>query len=50
MIRKRGSKYAVLSAKKGKNGKLKRLGSYRSLAAAKKRLRQVEYFKHKRSR
>ena len=41
MIRKRGSKHCVVS-KKGKN-----LGCSSSRKGAKKRLRQVEYFKHK---
>lgn len=39
-IRKVGSKYVVYS-KKGK-----RMGSYSSRAAAKKRIQQIEYFKH----
>ncbi len=43
MIRKEGSKYVVRS----KSGK--RLGSYRTRAAAVRRLRQVEYFKHKKA-
>lgn len=42
MIRKERSGYTVRS----KEGK--RLGSYKSQAAALKRLRQIEYFKHKR--
>lgn len=41
MIRKQGSKYVVLS----EGGK--RLGTYSTKEQAKKRLRQVEYFKHK---
>lgn len=41
MIKKQGQKFYVLS-KKGRN-----LGSYSTRAAAQKRLRQVEYFKHK---
>jgi hypothetical protein len=41
MIRKFGKLYKVLSSK-GKN-----LGKYTSKKAAEKRLRQVEYFKHK---
>lgn len=40
MIRKEGSKYVVKS-EKGKN-----LGSYKTKAAADKRLKQVEMFKH----
>jgi hypothetical protein len=42
MIKKEKSGYKVLS-EKGKNLG----GPYRSKAAAQKRLRQVEYFKHK---
>jgi len=41
MIKKFGKIYKVLS-KKGKN-----LGSAKSKADAEKRLRQIEYFKHK---
>ena len=41
MIRKKGSNYCVVSHK-GKN-----LGCSKSRQGAKKRLRQVEYFKHK---
>ncbi|MGD9168558.1 MAG: hypothetical protein PVI97_00675 [Candidatus Thiodiazotropha sp.] len=41
MIRKKGTRHQVVS-KKGKN-----LGTYRSKKAAKKRLKQVEYFKRK---
>lgn len=41
MIRKEGSKYVVRS-EEGKS-----LGSYGSRAAAEKRLKQVEYFKHR---
>jgi hypothetical protein len=41
MIKKEGSQYVVRS-KSGRN-----LGKYRSKKAAQKRLRQVEYFKHK---
>jgi hypothetical protein len=44
MIKKSGSTYKVVS-EKGKN-----LGSgYKTRAEAEKRLRQVEYFKHKKS-
>lgn len=42
-IRKKGSKYCVVS-KKGKN-----LGCSTSKKGARKRLGQVEYFKHKKS-
>lgn len=41
MIKKFGKLYKVLSEKTGKN-----LGTATSLEGAKKRLRQVEYFKH----
>ena len=41
MIRKRGNKYRVVS-KKGKN-----LGESSTRKGALKRLRQVEYFKHR---
>ena len=44
VIKKSGSTYKVVS-EKGKN-----LGSgYKTKAAAQKRLRQVEYFKHKKA-
>ena len=42
MIVKHGSKYVV----KSESGK-KNLGSYTTKAEAQKRLKQVEYFKHK---
>lgn len=41
MIRKKGSDYVVLS----EAGKV--LGSYRTKEEAERRLRQIEYFKHK---
>lgn len=44
-IRKSGSKWCVFSKKKTKDGKRKKLGCYSSRNGAKKRLRQVEYFK-----
>jgi hypothetical protein len=40
-IVKQGSKYCLLSKKSNRN-----LGCYRSRKAAKKRERQVQYFKH----
>jgi len=43
-IRKAGNQYRVVS-KKGKN-----LGTFRSRKRALKRLRQVEFFKHLKSR
>jgi len=42
MIKKLKSKYVVMSETTGK-----KFGSYRTLAEAKKRLRQVEFFKHR---
>jgi len=42
MIRKRKAGYAVLSEKTGRS-----FGTYRTLMEAKKRLRQIEYFKHR---
>jgi hypothetical protein len=47
MIKKFGKLYKVLSESKDKEGKHKNLGTATSKAAAKKRLQQVEYFKHK---
>lgn len=41
MIRKVKAGWRVVSERTGRN-----LGTYKTLAAAKKRLRQVEYFKH----
>jgi len=45
MIRKEGNKYVVLSEKTGR-----KFGTYRTLVEAKKRLRQIEMFKHLRRR
>jgi len=42
MIKKIKSKYFVLSETTGRS-----FGSYRTLTEAKKRLRQVEFFKHR---
>ncbi|MBI2610447.1 hypothetical protein HYW60_00710 [Candidatus Kaiserbacteria bacterium] len=42
MIRKIKGKYVVLSEKTGR-----RFGSYDTLEEAKRRLRQVEFFKHR---
>lgn len=47
MIKKVGGKYEVLGEKKTKTGKLRRFGTYTTLAKAKERLRQVEFFKHR---
>lgn len=47
MISKRADGYYVLAESKGKDGKHKKLGGpYNSLEQAKKRLAQVEMFKH----
>jgi len=45
VIRKSANKWCVLSKSKTKDGKRKKLGCYNSRNGAKKRLRQVEYFK-----
>jgi nicotinic acid mononucleotide adenylyltransferase len=45
VIQKSGNKWCVFSKKKTKEGKRKKLGCYNSRTGAKKRLRQVEYFK-----
>jgi len=44
MIRKKGSKYVILS----ESGKV--LGTYATREEALKRLRQIEYFKHKKGK
>ena len=46
MIQKTAGKYIVVGETKTKLGKRRRFGTYATLAAAKKRLRQVEFFKH----
>jgi hypothetical protein len=45
MIVKRAGKYVVVSATTGR-----RFGTYDTLAQAEKRLRQVEFFKHRNTR
>jgi hypothetical protein len=45
MIVKRAGKYVVVSETTGR-----RFGTYDTLAEAKKRLRQIEFFKHLRAR
>jgi hypothetical protein len=45
VIQKSGNKWCVFSKHKTKDGKRKKLGCYNSRNGAKKRLRQVEYFK-----
>ena len=48
MITGKPGKYYVKSESKGSNRKRKNLGGpYKTRAEAKQRLRQVEYFKHK---
>ena len=46
VIKKSGNKWCLLSKSKTKNGKRKKLGCYNSLTGAKKREREVQYFKH----
>jgi len=41
MIKKIKNSYVVLSEKTGRS-----FGTYKTMAEAKKRLRQIEYFKH----
>jgi len=45
MIKKIKDKYAVLSEKTGRS-----FGGYKTLAETKKRLRQIEFFKHAKPR
>lgn len=45
VIRKKGSKYELVSKKTGRN-----LGTYSTKAGAQKRERQVEYFKHRKGK
>jgi hypothetical protein len=45
IVRKSGGKWCLYSKKK-KKGKRKKLGCYRSKGGAKKREKQVDYFKH----
>jgi len=47
MIKKIGGKYVVVGETKTKNGTWRRFGTYATLAEAKARLRQVEFFKHR---
>lgn len=47
MIKKIGGKYVVVGEAKTKSGKPRRFGAYKTLAEAKARLRQVEFFKHR---
>jgi len=45
MIKKKGGKYVVLSEKTGRS-----FGTYKTLKEAKKRLQQMEMFKHLKKR
>jgi hypothetical protein len=45
MIRRRGGKYVVVSETTGRA-----FGTYDTLAEAERRLRQIEYFKHLKTR
>lgn len=47
MIRKVGSHHVLYSKKKGKDGKRKVLGKFKSRAAAERREKQIQYFKHR---
>ncbi len=47
MIKKIGGKYIVVGETKTKTGKVRKFGTYKTLAEAKERLRQVEFFKHR---
>lgn len=47
MIKKLKGKYVVVGETRTKSGKLRRFGTYRTLAEAKARLAQVEFFKHR---
>ena len=47
MIVKTKSGYEVVSEHRDAKGKRKRLGKYKTLEEAKKRLGQIEFFKHK---
>lgn len=50
MIKKIDGKYVVVGETKTKSGKLRRFGAYKTLAEAKQRLREVEFFKHRAAR
>lgn len=47
MIKKMGGKFVVVGEKKTPSGKVRKFGTYTTLAEAKARLRQVEFFKHR---
>ena len=47
MIKKIGGKYVVVGEHRTKKGALRRFGTYATLAEAKERLRQVEFFKYR---
>ena len=50
MIKKIHGVYMVLAESRGKDGKHKKLGTYKTMAEARKRLQQVEFFKHKKGK
>lgn len=47
MIKKIGGTYVVMGEKKTKTGKVRTFGTYKTLAEARRRLRQVEFFKRR---
>ncbi len=47
MIKKVKGKYVVVGEKRTRSGKLRKFGTYTTLAKAKMRLRQVEFFKRR---
>lgn len=47
MIKKIAGKYVVVGETKTLLGKLRKFGTYKTLAEAKRRLAQVEFFKHR---
>ena len=47
MIKKMHGSYVVVGETKTKAGKVRKFGTYKTLAEAKERLRQVEFFKHR---
>lgn len=47
MIKKIKGKYVVVGETRMQTGKVRKFGTYKTLAEAKARLRQVEFFKHR---
>ncbi len=47
MIKKIAGKYVVVGETKTSSGKVRKFGTYNTLAEAKERLREVEFFKHR---